>query len=113
MENSSTTTEVETGSGQGMKKKARMAGKYTKKAGQCKYSGWSGAGISQFNSLRKMVEEDRACPEAKQMERELMCFCRTSAGKKNLGDNQQHDKLAGSTGPNDTLDAAEAIVPVA
>ena len=59
-----------------------------------------------------MIEDDRACPEAEQMERELMHFCRTSVGKKNLGDNQQHDELGGSTGPNDTLDAAEAMVLV-
>ena len=59
-----------------------------------------------------MIEEDRACPEAEQMERELMHFCRTGAGKKNQGDNQQHDELDDSTGPNDRLDAAEALVPV-
>ena len=59
-----------------------------------------------------MVEEDRACPEAEQMERKLMRFCRTSAGKKNLGDNQHHDELDGSIGPNDTMGAAEAMVPV-
>lgn len=108
--NNLTTDNAETGGGQGKQKKARrMAGKYTqKKAGQCKYSGWSGAGISQFNSLRKMVEEDRACPEAEQMERELMRFCRTSAGKKNAGDHQQDDELDGTY----TLDTAEAMVPV-
>ena len=58
-----------------------------------------------------MVEEDRACPEAKQMEREVMHFCRTTAGKKNLWDNQKDDMLDGSSRPNDTLDAAEAMVP--
>ncbi|KAI2490554.1 hypothetical protein MHU86_24032 [Fragilaria crotonensis] len=80
-----------------------MAGKYTKKAGQCKYSGWSRDGISQFNALRKVVEEDRACPEAEQMEKELMRFCRASAGKKNAGDNQDDELDAGGAAPNNTL----------
>ncbi|KAI2502307.1 hypothetical protein MHU86_12111 [Fragilaria crotonensis] len=113
-ENNSTTTEAETGSGQGIQKKARrMAGKYTqKKAGQCKYSGWSRDGISQFNALRKVVEEDRACPEAEQMEKELMRFCRASAGKKNAGDNQDDELDAGGAAPNNTLERAEAMVPV-
>ena len=113
-ENNGTTTEAETGSGQGIQKKARrMAGKYTqKKAGQCKYSGWSRDGISQFNALRKVVEEDRACPEAEQMEKELMRFCRASAGKKNAGDNQDDELDAGGAAPNNTLERAEAMVPV-
>ncbi|KAI2489636.1 hypothetical protein MHU86_24949 [Fragilaria crotonensis] len=83
-----------------------------KKAGQCKYSGWSRDGISQFNALRKVVEEDRACPEAEQMEKELMRFCRASAGKKNAGDNQDDELDAGGAAPNNTLERAEAMVPV-
>ena len=56
-----------------------------------------------------MVEEDRACPEAGQMERELMHFCRKSAGKKSAGHSQQDDELDGSAGPQYTLDTAEAM----
>ena len=52
-----------------------------------------------------MVKEVKACPEAKQMEREVMRFCRTTAGKKNLGENQQDDELDSSARPNNTLDA--------
>ncbi len=58
-----------------------------------------------------MVEEDRAFPEAEQMERELMRFYRTSAGKKNAGDIQD-DELDGSAAPRNTLETAEAMVPV-
>ncbi len=64
-----TTTEAETVSGQGKKKKARkIPGKYThKKAGHCRFNGWGRAGFSQqFNALRKLVKDDRACPEDKQ-----------------------------------------------
>ena len=108
-----TTTEAETASGQGKKKKAiKIPGKYThKKAGHCKFSGWSGAGISQFNALRKLVKDDRACPEAERMERELMRFCRNSAKKKHAGDNED-DELDGSAAPTDTLPTAEAMMPV-
>ena len=59
-----------------------------------------------------MVEEDRACPEAEQMEKELMRFCRASAGKKNAGDNQDDELDAGGAAPNNTLERAEAMVPV-
>lgn len=59
-----------------------------------------------------MLEEDRACPEAKQMERELMRFCRTSVGKKNAGNNQDDELDAGGAAPKNMLETAEAIVPV-
>ncbi len=45
------------------------------------------------------------------MERELIRFCRKSAGKKNAGDNQD-DELDGSAAPKNTLETAEAMVPV-
>ncbi len=38
-------------------------------------------------------------------------FCRTSAEKKNAGDNQD-DELDGSAAPRNTLVTAEAMVPV-
>jgi hypothetical protein len=107
-----TTTGAETASGQGKKKKAlKMPGKYThKKAGQCRISGWSGAGSRQFNALRRLVKDDRACPEAEQMERELMCFCSNSTKKKNSGNNED-DKLDGSAVPTDTLPTPDAMMP--
>jgi hypothetical protein len=48
----------------------------------CRYGGWNSNGIQQFNALRKLVEQNRVCPQAEQMEQELMAFCRTSAGGK-------------------------------
>ena len=80
--------QAEAGTGRGKKKaNSRRPGKYTKKAlGHCKYGGWNSNGIQQFNALRKLVEQGRACPQAEQMEKELLAFCRTSAGGKKKAD---------------------------
>jgi hypothetical protein len=45
------------------------------------------------------------------MERELMRFCMTSAGKKKSGSDQD-DKLDSSAMPNNTLKAAEEMLPI-
>ena len=58
--------------------KPRIKGKYTgKSSGHCKYGGWSPKGIVWFNELKKLVEEDRVCPQAETMEEELLEFCRS------------------------------------
>jgi hypothetical protein len=77
--------------------------------GHCKYGGWNSAGIQQFNALRKQVEQDRACPQAEQMEKELMAFCRTSAGGKINADNNQDN---GNGACNNMQETVEAMVPV-
>ena len=65
----------------GKKKQPRLRGRYTrKKNGHCKYGGWSSEGISRFNYLYKLVQEDRACPQAAAMERELLASFRNRGG---------------------------------
>lgn len=64
------------------KKKAaeRMRGMYTgasAKSGQCKFGGWNRAGMVRFNELFALVKEDRASPQATEMERKLLEFCRS------------------------------------
>jgi len=102
------------GTGRGKKKaNSRRPGKYTKKAlGHCKYGGWNSNGIQQFNALRKLVEQDRACPQAEQMEKELLAFCRTSAGGKKKADNNQDNQLDGNRARNNAQETVEAMVPV-
>ncbi|KAI2491065.1 hypothetical protein MHU86_23509 [Fragilaria crotonensis] len=94
------------------KESKKNGGKVYQKSGTMQVQWVESDGISQFNALRKVVEEDRACPEAEQMEKELMRFCRASAGKKNAGDNQDDELDAGGAAPNNTLERAEAMVPV-
>jgi hypothetical protein len=66
---------------QGRKKQPRHRGKYTsKKSGHCKYSGWSCEGMARFNELYKLVREDRACPQATAMEKELLAYCKAKYG---------------------------------
>ena len=60
------------------KKAERRRGKYTgadTKTGQCKFGGWSKAGTNRFNALFDLVEEDRASPQAAEMEQKLLEFC--------------------------------------
>jgi len=104
--------EAETGKGRGKKKaNTRRPGKYTKKVlGHCKYGGWNSNGIQQFNALRKLVEYDRACPQAEQMERKLMAFCRTSTGGKMNADDNQDNQLDGNGARNNTQETVEAMV---
>jgi hypothetical protein len=77
------------------KKQPRQRGKYTaKKSGHCKYGGWSREGMKRFNELYKLVQEDRLCPQAEAMEKELLAFCKRSqkgAGGKDGGNKQQQD----------------------
>ncbi len=80
--------------------------------GHCKYGGWNSAEIQQFNSLCKLVEQERACPQAEPMEKELMAFCRTSAGEKMNADNSQDDQLDGNGARNNTQETVEAMVLV-
>ena len=104
--------EAETGSGQGKQKMRKIPGKYTaKEKGNCKYSGWSTPGINQFNRLRKVVQDDRECPEAAEMEKELLAFCRTSAGKTNAG-NQEDQPVDENAADNNALQTAEELEPV-
>jgi hypothetical protein len=37
---------------------------------------------STVNALLKLVEQDKGCAQAEQMEKVLMAFCRTSAGER-------------------------------
>jgi hypothetical protein len=109
--NDNNTTEAEADGGQKKKKISRLPGKFTEKqSGKCKYSGWSHEGMKRFNELHQMVKEDRACPQSEGMERELLAFCRTQAGMKNAGDEQQ-DGTGGGAG-NNSLPTAEAMMPV-
>ena len=88
----------------------RLPGKYTKKkAGACKYSGWSHAGMTQFNELHEMVKEDRACPQSEAMECELLAFCRKQAG---VVGKEQHEQQDGMSVDSITLETAEAMMPV-
>ena len=56
----------------------------------------------KFNALRKLVEQDRACPQAEQMEKEFMAFCRTISGEKMNADDNQDDELDGNGDRNNT-----------
>jgi hypothetical protein len=106
------TGKAETGSGQGKQKMRKIPGKYTaKEKGNCKYSGWSDPGINQFNELRKVVKADKVCPEAAGMKKELLAFCRTSAGKTNAG-NQEDQPVDGNAADNNALQRAEEMEPV-
>jgi hypothetical protein len=56
----------------------RRRGKYTGasvKSGHCKFGGWSQHGMKRFNALFTLVKEDRASPQAAEMERKLLEFC--------------------------------------
>ena len=61
----------------------RKLGKYTgatEKSGHCKYGGWNRDGMARFNEFHALVKEDRACPQATKMERELVLeFCKAGA----------------------------------
>jgi hypothetical protein len=93
---------------QGKRKQPRQRGKYTaKKSGHCKYGGWSREGTKQFNQFYKLVQEDRTCPQADAMEKELMAFCRKSqkGGRDHDGgDKQQQDE--GNTAESDVIEAS-------
>jgi hypothetical protein len=106
-------TEADDGQNMTTKKTKRQAGKYTeKKKGTCKYGGWSDDGIRQFNALRIMVKENRACPQSKDMERELLAFCRTRAGLKNARGDERQEQHDGTGADNNALETAVAKVPV-
>jgi hypothetical protein len=78
-----------TGDQDGRRKNTKQRGRYTgKKCGHCKYGGWSCDGMSCFNELFKLVQEDRACPDAEAMEKELLSYCRSQAGVVNRGATQ-------------------------
>jgi hypothetical protein len=85
---------------QGKKKQPRLRGKYTrKKSGHCKYRGWSCEEISRFNEIYRLVHEDRGCPQAAAMERELLAICRDQGGGIGSADGEE-DKgtaIAGTT----------------
>ncbi len=89
------------------RKSKETAGKVLreKKTGTCKFSGWSRAGMARFNQLYSLVEEDRASAQSKEMERELLTFCRAKAGM-NAGDEQQE----GGVSDNNVLEMEEAMV---
>ena len=74
--------------------------------------GWNSAGIQQFIALRKLVEQDRACPQGEQMEKELMAFCRTSAGERFFADNNPDDQRDGNGACNNMQETVEAMVLV-
>ncbi len=114
VEDTEPSQEAETGTGRGKKKaNSRRPGKYTKKAlGHCKYGGWNSNGIQQFNALRKLVEQDRVCPQAEQMEKELLAFCRISAGGKKKADDNQDNQCDGNGACNNAQETVEAMVPV-
>ncbi len=91
----------------------RQAGKYTeKKRGTCKYGGWSDDGMRQFNALRIMIKDNRACAQSKDMERELLVFCRTRAGLKNTSGNERQEQHDGTGADNNAWETAVAKVPV-
>lgn len=98
-------------------KRTKTAGKYTGKAkGQCKWGGWNSDGIKQFNFLRKLVKADREADksnvaEPKQMEKFLLDYCRTKAGKKDPRDDENLDG-AGDTAHNHAAARAKAMVTV-
>lgn len=77
------------GDDQNKKKSAgtnRRRGKYTgaaAKSGHCKFGGWNREGMARFNELYALVREDRACPQANEMERKLLEFCNSK--KPNVG----------------------------
>jgi hypothetical protein len=51
----------------------------------CKYGGWSHAGIRRFNELYDLVVEDRACPQAAAVEKEFLDYCVKDGNKKKVG----------------------------
>ena len=78
----------------------RMKGKYTGRAsGHCKYGGWNAEGIRRFNELRKLVEEYRASPRAKMMEKELLQHCRSHSkgGGNHGGDTRREEQGKNNT----------------
>ena len=108
-DNDNNTGEVGTNAKQKKKAMKRMPGKYTaKKNGHCKYGGWSREGTARFNELYNLVQEDRASPQAEQMESELMAYCRARAG---IDDGNAQGEQGGPS-DNDALEGSEALVPV-
>jgi hypothetical protein len=84
---------------QGKKKQPRLRGRYIcNKNGHCKYGGRSSEGISRSNYLYKLVQEDRACPQAAAMERELPAsFRNRGCGIGNAdGEDDQGTAIAGT-----------------
>jgi hypothetical protein len=74
--------------------------------------GWSDDGIRQFNELRIMINDKRAFPQLKGMERELLAFCRTRAGLKNTGGDELQKQQDCTVADKNALDTAVAKVPV-
>jgi hypothetical protein len=79
---------------EGENKRPRLRGKYSgKKSGHCKIRGWSCDGTARFNELYKLVQKDRSCQQAKQMEMELLASCR-----KEMNSGAAQDEGAGGGG---------------
>jgi hypothetical protein len=66
----------------------------------------------QFNGLRKMINDNRACPQSKDMERELLAFCRTRAGLKNTGGNELQKQQDCTGADKNSLETEVAKVPI-
>ena len=55
----------------------RRMGKYTgANSGHCKMGGWIREGMARFNEFYALVQEDRASPNAAEMEKLLLAYCK-------------------------------------
>jgi hypothetical protein len=60
----------------------------------------------QFDELHKLMEEDRACPQAETMEKELLQFCRSqSKGGRHCGGDKQQGEQRNNTAGSEAMDA--------
>ena len=59
-----------------------------------------------------MIKDNRACPQSKDMERELLAFCRTRAGLKNAIGNERQEQHDCTGADNNASETAVAKVPV-
>ncbi len=59
-----------------------------------------------------MIKDNRACPQSKDMERELLAFCRTRAGLKNTGGNELQKQQDCTGADKNSLETEVAKVPI-
>ncbi len=79
----------------GAKQKESDLGKFiVQNSGTCKYGRWSHAGMKHFNELYNLVVEDRACPQAAAVEKEVLDYCVKEGNKKKVGGRQSDEPTA-------------------
>jgi hypothetical protein len=62
--------------------------------------------MARFNQLYSLVNDDRASPQSKKMEQQLLAFCRAHAG---MNIERHTEQQEGSSSGDNALETADAI----